>query len=84
MIFGQGPNVKKLIILRMSTDVVPANGGIGDAVKFLMNIEAIKKSARDATQWVGDSINSIRKAADPNPWKNSSDEEIAEEILKRI
>lgn len=82
----QGPNVKKLIVRKMSTIAIPANtkGGLASAMSFLMSREAIMSAAFEATAWVGQAIELVRQAADPNPWRKSSDEEIAGEILRRL
>lgn len=80
----QGPNVKKLIVHKMSLAAVPAAGGIGDALNFLKDPERIMSAARDATAWVEAAILAVRMAEDPNPWKTASDEAIAAEILHQI
>jgi hypothetical protein len=78
------PNVKKLIIHKMSVDAVPAGGGIGDALKFLTTPGSIGKGWKEAAEWIESAIMVIRQAAEPNPWKDSSDEEIAGYLLQRI
>lgn len=78
------PNVKRLIIHKMSVDAVPAGGGIGDALKFLTTPGGIGKGWKEAADWVKSAITVIRQAAEPNPWKESSDEDIAGYLLKRI
>lgn len=80
----QGPNVKKLIIQKMSTDAIPADGGLADGLKFLSDPEAIIAGARKATEFVELAIKTVRESAEPNPWKNASDEDIAGEILRQI
>jgi hypothetical protein len=80
----QGPNVKKLIVAKMSTDAVPKGGGLQDAINFLSTKESIIAGARKATEWVEAAILAVRAAAEPNPWKDASDEDIAAEILKGV
>lgn len=80
----QGPNVKKLIAHKMSIDAVPANGGFRSAIDFLLDKDRIKRSARDAEEWVQASLLLIRQAAEPNPWKEADDEAIAGELLRQI
>ena len=75
---------KKLVIRKMALDAVPRGGSIVDGIKFLSDKERIAKAARESTLWVEGAIKSVREAAEPNPFKDSSDEEIAAEILKRI
>ena len=79
-----GPNVKRLIIQKMVTDAVPPGGGIQSAIEFLSSKERIVTSARDATAWVDQAIAVVRLAAEPNPWKNATDEDIAGEIIQQI
>jgi hypothetical protein len=81
---NQGPNVKKLIIRKMSTDAVPKGGGIAAALGFLADPSRIVAGARAATQWVETAIRAVREAAEPNPWKTADDEAIAGEILRGI
>lgn len=80
----QGPNVKKLIVRKMSLIAVPAGAGIGSALNFLTDPGAIGAAAREATEWVEMAIRLIREASGDNPWKDRSDEEIAGELLGRI
>ena len=79
-----GPNFKKLLIHKMSLDAVPAGGGVGSALKFLSDPQGMAKSSRAAKEWVESAIMLIRTAAEPNEWKNATDEEIAGELLRRI
>ena len=80
----QGPNVKKLIIQKMSTDAVPSGGGLKDAVEFLSFKDRIINGVKVATKFVEESIKAVREAADPNPWRAATDEEIAGEILRQV
>ncbi len=80
----QGPKVKKLICERMATIAVPNGGGFSDAMKFLLSKEAITDAARKATEFVEVALKMIREAAEPNPWKNATDEEIAGHLLAEI
>lgn len=79
-----GPNVKQLIIMRMSNEAVPRGGGLNDALNFLSSRESIMRGMREATDWVQEAIELVRNAADPNPLKNASNETIAGELLRRI
>ncbi len=80
----QGPNVKRLIVHKMSVDAVPSGGGVADAVKFLSDATGIVVAARSATVWVESAILVVRQAAEPNPWRSADDETIADEILRQI
>jgi hypothetical protein len=80
----QGPNVKRLIVAKMSRDAIPAGGGVADGIKFLSDPTAVLAGARVATQWVEEAIRLVREAADPNPWRQADDEAIAAEVLRRL
>lgn len=77
----KGPNVKKLIAHKMSILAIPPGGGLADGVEFLMSKERVIQAAKEATAWVEDAIAVVKSAPD-NPFK--TDEEIADEILRRI
>ena len=79
-----GPNVKKLIIHKMSLDAIPSGGGVVDGLKFLTDKDKIAKTLREANEWVKQAIYVVRNATEPNPFKNTSDEDIAGEILRKI
>ena len=79
-----GPNVKKLIFQKMSTDAIPPGGGVQSAVEFLSSKEGVLASAKSSTTWVAQAIAVVRTAFEPNPWKNATDEEIAGEILRQL
>ena len=79
-----GPNVRKLWAIKMATDAIPANGGLVDGLKFLSSKESIASGAKAASEWTQAALLAVRQAAEPNPWKNATDEEIAAEILRKI
>jgi len=81
---AQGPNVKKLIIHKMSRDAIPDGCGLKAGIEFLSDPKRIMAGAKSATEWVEAAILAVRQAAEPNPWKNADDEAIAGEILKGI
>jgi hypothetical protein len=68
----------------MARDAVPVGGGFPDAIKFLSDKQSILGGARKAQEWARDAVSAVRNAADPNPWRDSTDEEIATELLRRI
>lgn len=88
----QGPNVRKLIVHKMSLDAIPKNSqnGLADGIAFLSDTKRIVESARAAQLWVAQAIDLIRMAKDgdaegnPNPWRESSDEDIAGCLLTEI
>ena len=81
---AQGPNMKCLIVAKMSRDAIPEDGGIEAGLRFLLSAELIKKGAQTATEWSNKVIRLVREAGEPNPWKSASDEDIAAEILRRM
>lgn len=82
----QGPNVKKLIIRKMSLLMVPASTPKGKGMEMAVN--ALRKpgnigaTAREATAWVEAALEAVRSAPD-NPY-GDDDEAIAGEILRQI
>jgi hypothetical protein len=79
-----GPNMKKFIAHKMSLDAIPAGGGFDAGLKFLTTPGALAEGWKKAVEWCDAAIAVIRQAAEPNPWKNASEEEIAGYMLKRI
>lgn len=77
------PNVKKLVIRKMAQDAIPAGGGLGDGIRFLTTPGALGKSWVEAAFWAERAFQQVREAAEPNPWKTASDEEIAGELLRK-
>jgi hypothetical protein len=78
----QGPNVKKLIIRRMSMLMVPDGGGLADALKSLSSAENIGGIAREATDWVMAALAAVKMS--PGNVHDDDDEAIAGEILRQI
>jgi hypothetical protein len=79
-----GPNVKRLIAAKIAREAIPADGKFADGIEFLLNPDRVRKTARQATIWAAASIEAVRNAPGPNPFKNASDEEIAGVILKEM
>jgi hypothetical protein len=83
----QGPNVKKLIVHKMSLIMVPSGCGDGKGKALATAIGALTKPgnlvavAREATAWVEQAIATVRTAPD-SPYK--TDEEIAGAILEEV
>ena len=78
------PNVKQLVILKMSLDAVPPDGGMKSVIDFLLKPNAMKKSFQDAVKFWQEAFVLLRNAKDPNPYKQASDEEIATELMRLI
>lgn len=79
-----GPNVRKLIVEKMSHDAIPSGGGLADGIGFLSDPKKISDGVKKATQWVETALIAVRKAQEPNEFKNADDETIAAEILQKI
>ena len=79
-----GPNVQRLIARKMALDAVPRGGSMDDALNFLSSKDNITQGAKTAAAWVRTACEVVRRAGEPNPWKESSDEEIAEYLLEEI
>lgn len=76
-----GPNVKKLIIRKMSLDAIPPGGGFQDGIEFLAS-NRLAESGRNAAEWVQQAL-AVFKTAPDNPY-GDDDEAIAGELLRRI
>jgi len=79
-----GPNMKRLAIVKASLDAIPAGGGWNDAFKFLSQPNRMIEGIRAGTKFAEDVVMAVRGAAEPNPWKDRTDEEIAGEILRQV
>jgi hypothetical protein len=79
-----GPNVRKLITLRMSMLAIPP----GTPDPFMAGVRAILEAGRltefatEAREWVRVAIATL-KSAPNNPW-GTDDETIAAELLRRV
>lgn len=81
---GAIPNVTRLIYYRMAALAIPPGGGVFDAVAILANKDAARGAEELAREWVAAALVAVRHAAEPNSWKDSDDECIAGELLRRI
>ena len=71
-----------LMIYKMALD--GSRGGFSAAIRMLSSKESVRDAALAAKQWCAGVVSAVRGAADPNPWRNSTDDEIADEIMARI
>ena len=82
--------MKRLAVHKMSIDMVPpgSGGSLGESVarvvRQVQDRERFTSLARDAEQWAWKAVEAVRNAAEPNPWRNASDEEIAAELVRQI
>jgi hypothetical protein len=79
-----GPNMERFMIERASLEAVPVGGGMDSAIDFLLDDEKRTQVLRRALIWCDAAIQTLKNAGEPNPLKNSSDEEIAGDILRMI
>lgn len=77
-------NFRRLVIHKASVDAVPDGAGVGDAITFLSSSRSLAKGLTEAAKWVAEAILAVRNAPEPNPWKRSTDEEIATELMRLI
>jgi len=63
---------------------IPRNGGIEAGFAFLSDKKLMLRTFEEDSVWVATAIEVIRKSSDPNPFKDSTDEEIATELINRI
>ena len=68
----------------MAIDVIPKGGGFADGIKFFTTPAALPAGWQTAMTWCNETIQVVRGAAEPNPWKSASEEEIAGELLRQI
>lgn len=71
-----------LMIYKIALD--GSKGGFSGALSILSSADKLREAAVAAKKWCSDSIAAVRQATDPNPWRNSTDDEIADEILRQI
>lgn len=78
-------NVTKLTLRKIAITAIPPDckDGLCAGIDFLMSGK-IAEANREAEEWVKNAIMAIRRASDPNPWRDASDEDIAAEILRGI
>ena len=76
-----GPNVKRLMIKKVSHDMVPDGGGFADGLSALTD-GGMGRRVQDATLWVQKAIKAVKQTPD-NP-HGDDDEAIAGEILRQI
>lgn len=79
-----GPNLKKFIFLKMAKDAIPDGGGLAAGIGFLITPGKMGAGFRMATEWCDAAIQAVRGAGEPNPWRNSTEEEIAAELVRMI
>jgi hypothetical protein len=81
---SQGPNVKRLIAIRIGNAAIPngCENPMGEGLAFLVDRDRVTQAARAATRWVEEALAAVKSAPD-NPY-GDDDEVIAGELLRRI
>lgn len=77
----RGPNMKKLIVRRMSALAIPSGGSISDGLSFFQDPERMVTIAKEATEWAKTAIAVVRATPD-NPY-GDDEEAIAGAIVDR-
>lgn len=76
--------VQRLEIEFTANEVAPPGSSIASVGRAIMEPGRIGEAARLGKVQAAEAISLIRGAAEPNPWKDATDEEIAAEILRRV
>ena len=76
-------SIQKLAIRKFSRDAVPPGGNIMDGIKALQDPKLSKK-LKECIEWAEEAVNAVRKAKEPNPYKDMTDDEIAQVILDKV
>lgn len=78
------PNVRRLVAFRMAALAIPVGSPdpIAAGAQAILQPGRLAALDREASAWVDNAIALVRQAAEPNPWKELGDEEIAGEILR--
>lgn len=79
-----GPNMKRLAIAKTAKDAIPDGGSLADGLAFLANPTKMLETVRAGMKFAEQSVALVRQAAEPNLWKDKTDEEIAGEILRQV
>lgn len=77
-------SLQQLEAMILARAAVPKNGSTADVIGFLLDAERVRTAAVDARRQAKQFIEIVRCAAEPNQWKNASDEEIAAELVRSI
>jgi hypothetical protein len=75
-----GPNVKQLVIRKMTLSMIPRDGGFSDGLRALLDGK-LPQVVKESHEWVKEAIQLVKDAPDST---YTDDEEIAGEILKRM
>lgn len=78
-----GPNVNKMIIEKIAKDMTPPGSNVGSVAMAIIGGK-LGPAAKVAEEWTMQAIGLLRAAIEPNPWKNSTDEDIAAELLRKV
>lgn len=74
-----GPNVKRLLVLKVAKDAIPDGGGFAAGIDALMTPGRMVELSRNALMWIEEALTVFKSASD-NPY-GDNDEAIAGAIL---
>lgn len=75
-----GPNMKKLISMRMASLAIPPGGGLADGINAIMTPGKLGEHFKQAMEWAFLSVDQVKAAYD-NPY-GDNDEAIAEVLVE--
>lgn len=79
-----GPNMKKFIAERSAQLTVERGGSDpGDIAARILD-GGFQQDLREASLWCKKAVEIVRLAAEPNPWKSATEEEICGWILEKL
>lgn len=77
-------SIKRLAMTITAKEAIPDGGGISAGIGFLSDPLRFKEGVMEGFRQAFLAIDAVRSASEPNPWKDSTDEEIAAEIMRQI
>lgn len=75
--------MNRLAILRFAMLAIPDGSGIAGAYKVLSKPGEVARLTKEACAWAREAVDLVRTAADPNPWRDATDEDIAAEVVRQ-
>lgn len=77
-----GPNMKRLLAVKVSRDAIPSGGGFADGLSLFLEPGKLAAVSRNALAWIDEAISAV-KAAPDNPY-GDNEETIAAAILEKL
>ena len=79
-----GPNMRRLASVKVAKDTIPDGGSLVDGLKFLSDPKRLLEGMKAGLKFAEDSVKALREAAEPNPYRSMTDEQIAGAILAKV